>query len=205
MSKTSTGSSFDISAYDYFSGVSKEDMLCKLLHAYQEIAPAILDNPMDTDGDLLEVLSGGMLSAFTVTLICIYLAATAVVSWPSTWVDFAMGLPINLKWGALECEDDSASQNGLAIVGCQFPRTIILPVSDRAASHFYLWYILAAKQGNYYVLNTRLVDSLSGGQTRQVFLERCALIIPTVQHLFPGFHLERFNQTLGTIQVSTRA
>lgn len=165
-------------------------MLQMLLKAYQEIAPAVLDDPMATEGDLAEVLSGGMLSAFTVTLICIYLAATAVETWPSTRVNFAIGLPVNLKWGTLECEDDSASRNGLAVIGGQFPQTIVLPVAHRAASHFFLWYITSTKQGDVYVLKTSLVDSLSGGQIRDVFLERCALVVPTVQHLFPGFRLE---------------
>jgi hypothetical protein len=176
---------------DHIQPTSRTEVLNNLLYAYQEyIVPSFLVDFSHPESSMHEVITGGMLSALTVSIAAMYLVGEALLSQPSEHVEFALGLPTALPWGFREEWDNSVEVPSLAILGTKFPKYILLPVVDRSSSHSYLWYIKSKKRNDSYKLSFFLIDSLGGLKDKTVLVERAAPALPLVQQLFPGCVLE---------------
>jgi hypothetical protein len=178
-------------SFDNIQPTTRTEVLNNLLHAYQEyIIPSFLVDFSHPESSMHEVITGGMLSALTISIAAMYLVSEALLLQPSEHVQFALGLPTALPWGFREEWDNSVKVPSLAILGTKFPKYILLPVVDRSSSHSYLWYIKSKKQNNSYKLSFFLIDSLGGLKDKTVLVERAAPALPLVQQQFPGCMLE---------------
>ncbi|KAG8734857.1 hypothetical protein FRC10_011352 [Ceratobasidium sp. 414] len=163
-------------------------MIGQLQVAHDAIKEALVWDPESEDYCLQEVYKRDMLSAPTISALVLHLCALRLLSHDSEVVDFALGIPANLPWGLIRGSNTEGTNDQLQVLGGLFPKRILLPVVDRAASHCYLWYIVASKQSDQsYHLNAQLIDSLSASRNPAVMDMRAHPIREVVERFYPGY------------------